>query len=53
MTLPTNPIQPEHDPIPSTNPTEPQQEVPDHDPPVFPERANDKNVVFDENRTPT
>ena len=45
MTLPTQPIQPEHDPIPSQNPTEPQQEVPDHDEPLTPERAE---VLFDE-----
>jgi hypothetical protein len=45
MTLPKLHTQPEHDPIPSQNPTEPQQEVPDHDPPPFPEKAE---VLFDE-----
>ena len=45
MTLPKLHTQPEHDPIPSQNPTEPQQEVPDHDPPPFPEKAE---VLFGE-----
>jgi hypothetical protein len=37
--------QPDHDPVPSPSPTEPGQEIPAHDPPVFP--AKDE-VLFDE-----